>query len=128
MNVIYRLTATCSDTHESEVRHILLTAVAERPVVLRALRTEDVEEDHEIRLRAEIESPRRDETLLEEMCNGFGQTRRFRRSSLARERWTSSNAIQASARTKNGKPCEPLNSCSPEKICWRARSGTPKTS
>ncbi|MBV8808521.1 MAG: MgtC/SapB family protein [Acidobacteriaceae bacterium] len=67
VNIIYRLTATCSDTHESEVRHTLLTALAERPVVLRALRTEDMEEDHEIRLRAEIESPTRDETLLEQI-------------------------------------------------------------
>lgn len=69
VDVIYRLHAMCSDTHEAGVRATLLKAVAERPLVLRQLRTEDGDEPGTVRLHAEIESPVRDPSLIEELVN-----------------------------------------------------------
>jgi len=69
VDVIYRLHAICSDTHEGEVRERLLTAVAERPLVLRQLRTEDTEEPGTVRLHAEIESSARNPALIEELVH-----------------------------------------------------------
>lgn len=67
INVVYRLNATFSDTNESKVRSILLRAIAERPLILRQLRTEDTDVPEDVRLHAEIESPTRDPGLLEEI-------------------------------------------------------------
>lgn len=67
INVVYRLSAIFPDTHESNVRSILLRAIAERPLILRQLRTEDAEVPEDVRLHAEIESPTRDAALLEQI-------------------------------------------------------------
>jgi putative Mg2+ transporter-C (MgtC) family protein len=69
VDIVYRLHALCSDTHEGEVRATLLKAIAERPLVLRQLRTEDSDEPETVRLHAEIESPLRNPALIEELVN-----------------------------------------------------------
>ena len=69
VDVLYRVHITCSDMREAEVRATLLKAVAERPLVLRQLRTEDGEEPETVRLHAEIESPARDQSLIEQIVN-----------------------------------------------------------
>ena len=68
-DVIYRLHATCSDLHEAEVRAKLLEAIAERPLILRQLRTDNVEEGDLVRLHAEIESAVRSPETMEELVN-----------------------------------------------------------
>ncbi len=69
VDVIYRLHAICSDTHEGEVRERLLTSIAERPLVLRQLRTEDTDEPGIVRLHAEIELSVRNPELIEELVH-----------------------------------------------------------
>lgn len=69
VDVLYRIHVTCSDTHEAQVRATLLEAIAARPLVLRQLRTEDAEEPETVRLHAEIESPARDQSLIEQIVN-----------------------------------------------------------
>ena len=69
VDVIYRLHVVCSDTHEANVRANLLTTIAERPLILRQLRTEDSEEPDTVRLHAEIESPVRNQMLIEQIVN-----------------------------------------------------------
>lgn len=56
----------CADTHEANVRANLLTAIAERPLVLRQLRTEDTDDPHNMQLHAEIESVR-NQLLIEQI-------------------------------------------------------------
>lgn len=69
VDIIYHLHAICSHLHEAEVRTTLLEAVAERPLVLRQLRTEDSDEPETVRLHAEIESPSRNPSLIEQLVH-----------------------------------------------------------
>jgi putative Mg2+ transporter-C (MgtC) family protein len=69
VDVIYRVHVMCSDTHEANVRALLLKAIAEQPLVLRQLRTEDSDEPHTVRLHAEIESPQRNQSLIEDIVD-----------------------------------------------------------
>ena len=73
VDVLYRIHIDCSDMREAEVRATLLKAVAERPLVLRQLRTEDGEGPETVRLHAEIESPARDQSLIEQIVNELRQ-------------------------------------------------------
>ena len=66
-NVIYRVHVVLADTHESQVRAALLESIAERPLTLRQLRTEDGQHPHEIQLHAQIEAPERDRSLIEDI-------------------------------------------------------------
>ena len=70
-NVIYRVHVVCADTHESQVRAALLASIAERPLVLRQLRTEDAGEAHEIQLHAEIEAPEGDRSMIEDIVQSL---------------------------------------------------------
>jgi putative Mg2+ transporter-C (MgtC) family protein len=70
-SVVYRLHVTCSDTHEFRVRAALLASIAERPLVLRQLRTEDAEQPGQIKLHAEIEAPGRDRSLVEQIVRSL---------------------------------------------------------
>jgi putative Mg2+ transporter-C (MgtC) family protein len=73
VDVIYRLHAVISDTHEAEVRARLLTAIAERPLILRQLRSEDTEDPGAVRLHAEIESSARNPAFIEQLVNELRQ-------------------------------------------------------
>ncbi|MBV8709824.1 MAG: MgtC/SapB family protein, partial [Acidobacteriaceae bacterium] len=53
---IYRISVVSPFDHESEVRAALLKAIAERPLLLRELRTEDIDDNDETLLRAEVQS------------------------------------------------------------------------
>jgi putative Mg2+ transporter-C (MgtC) family protein len=66
---IYRLSAVCPASDETSVRALLLRAVAERPLLLRELRTEDIGESEDVFLRAEVESHTRDNALIEQMAS-----------------------------------------------------------
>lgn len=70
-NIVYRVHVVCSDTHESRVRAILLASIAERPLVLRQLRTEDAEEPGQIHVHAEIEAPDRDRSLIDQIVENL---------------------------------------------------------
>ena len=69
VDVIYRVHIICSDTHEANVRATLLKSIAERPLILRQLRTEDADEPHAVRIHAEIESPLRNQSLIEQIVD-----------------------------------------------------------
>ena len=66
---IYQISVVCPFNHESEVRANLLTAIAERPLLLRHLRTEDIGDTDEALLRAEVQSETPSRSLLEEVTN-----------------------------------------------------------
>ena len=69
VDIVYRVHVDCSDTAEGHVRDALLEAIAARPLVLRQLRMEDTDESHTVRLHAEIESPARDESLIQQIVD-----------------------------------------------------------
>ena len=68
-HAIYRVSAVCPAAAEAAVRALLLRAVAERPLLLRELRTEDIGESEDVFLRAEIESDTRDNGLIEQLAS-----------------------------------------------------------
>jgi uncharacterized membrane protein YhiD involved in acid resistance len=70
-NVVYRIHVVCADTHEAQMRTTLLAHLAERPLTLRQLRTEDGSEPHEISLHAEIEAPERDRFMIEDLVQAL---------------------------------------------------------
>ena len=67
--VIYRISVVCPFVQESEVRAGLLRAIAERPLLLRELRTEDIGDSDEALLRAEVQSEMPGNSLLEELTS-----------------------------------------------------------
>ena len=69
VDIVYRIHATCADTSESRVRDCLLQAIAQRPLVLRQLRTEDSDEEHQVVIHAEIEAPSQDKTLIADIVD-----------------------------------------------------------
>ncbi len=66
--MIYRITAVCSASSETEVRGKLLRAIAERPLLLRQLRSRDIEEGEDVSLNTEVESSTRDSVLIDEIA------------------------------------------------------------
>ncbi len=66
--VIYQISAVCPASKETEVRALLLRALAERPLLLRELRSEDIGESEDVFLRAEVEAARRENQLMEELA------------------------------------------------------------
>lgn len=65
---IYQISAVCSADKETDVRALLLRAVAERPLLLRELRSEDIGESENVFLRAEVEASHRDNELMEQVA------------------------------------------------------------
>ncbi|MBV9036333.1 MAG: MgtC/SapB family protein [Acidobacteriaceae bacterium] len=66
---IYRISVVCPFGHESEVRAALLQVIAERPLLLRELRTEDIGAGDEALLRAEVQSEMPGSSVLEEVTS-----------------------------------------------------------
>ncbi|MCU1294762.1 MAG: Mg(2+) transport ATPase protein [Bryobacterales bacterium] len=66
--VIYQIGAVCPASRETQVRALLLKAVAERPLLLRELRSEDIGETDDVFLRAEVEASHRENDLLEQVA------------------------------------------------------------
>jgi putative Mg2+ transporter-C (MgtC) family protein len=67
--VLYRITTVGPVDHEPEMRALLLKAIAERPLVLHELRTEDIGDSDEVLLQAEVQSEMQDNQLLEQVTN-----------------------------------------------------------
>ncbi len=65
--VIYQISAVCPASKETQVRALLLRALAERPLLLRELRSEDIGETDDVFLRAEVETSQRENDLMEEL-------------------------------------------------------------
>lgn len=64
---LYRIAILCPAPCEHAVRDLLLHAVAERPLTLRELRTEDAGDSDDIYIHAVIESANRDKQLIEDL-------------------------------------------------------------
>jgi putative Mg2+ transporter-C (MgtC) family protein len=67
--VSYHLEATCLGTEEHHIRTLLLQAVAREALLLKALRSEDLVESHTVRVRAELVTTGRSDTLIEEITS-----------------------------------------------------------
>jgi putative Mg2+ transporter-C (MgtC) family protein len=70
-NVVYRIKAVCARTHELEVRAVLLHAIAEQRLLLRQLRTEDLDDENEVQIGAEVEAERRDDALIDGIADAL---------------------------------------------------------
>lgn len=73
VDILYRVHVDSADTAEAHVRAALLESIAERPLMLRQLRTENADEPHTVRLLAEIESPTREQLLIEQIVDRLRQ-------------------------------------------------------
>jgi putative Mg2+ transporter-C (MgtC) family protein len=67
--VLYRIAAVCPASHEAEVRALVLHALAERPLLLQELRSEEVGNGEEAFVQAYFESSERNNQLVEELAN-----------------------------------------------------------
>jgi putative Mg2+ transporter-C (MgtC) family protein len=65
----YRIAAVCPESHEATARGRLLQAIAERPLVLRQLRTEDIGEGENVSVQAEVESLKRADSVIDEIAS-----------------------------------------------------------
>lgn len=74
--VMYRLAAVCPANREQEVRGLVLRALAERPLLLQELRSEEVGDGDEVIVQASFESSERNKELIEKLAqqlrNGTG--------------------------------------------------------
>lgn len=68
VRTIYQISAVSPVSNEPEVRALLLQALAERPLFLRELRTEDIGDTEDVLLRAEVEADKRSSALLDEVA------------------------------------------------------------
>ncbi len=66
--VMYRLAAVCPASREQEVRGLVLRALAERPLLLQELRSEEVGDGDEVVVQANFESSERNKELLEKLA------------------------------------------------------------
>jgi putative Mg2+ transporter-C (MgtC) family protein len=67
---LYILSATCDGKHEKSVRTTLLRAIAERPLLLRQMRTEDLsDEKNEVSIVAEVEAYGSGTEMIDELAN-----------------------------------------------------------
>lgn len=64
---MYRITTVGPVDHEPEMRDLLLKAIAERPLLLHELRTEDIGDNDEVLLQAKVQSEKQDDQLVEQI-------------------------------------------------------------
>ena len=65
---IYRIVATCPTESEQEVRDSALRIVAESPLLLRELHSDEVGEDGNVFLQAVVEAGKRDKALMDRVA------------------------------------------------------------
>ncbi len=65
---IYRIVATCPAQNQQEVRDAVLRTLAESPLLLRQLHTDEVGDSDEVFLQAVVESGKRDKALIERVA------------------------------------------------------------
>jgi putative Mg2+ transporter-C (MgtC) family protein len=70
-NVVYRIKAVCESSQQLEVRALLLHAIAEQRLLLRQLRTEDLDDEDEVQISAEVEAERRDDALIDGIADSL---------------------------------------------------------
>jgi putative Mg2+ transporter-C (MgtC) family protein len=68
-NIVYRIKAVCDRAHQLEVRAALLRAIAEQRLLLRQLRTEDLDKENEVQIAAEVEAEHRNDALIDEIAD-----------------------------------------------------------
>jgi putative Mg2+ transporter-C (MgtC) family protein len=68
---IYRITAVCPALSETEIRSKLLRSIAERPLILRQLRTRDIDEGEDVALTTELESSSRNDSFINEIASAL---------------------------------------------------------
>jgi putative Mg2+ transporter-C (MgtC) family protein len=64
---LYRIGLICPAKREHQIREVLLHAMAERPITLRELRTEDAGDAEDVYIHAVVESSNRDQAPVEEL-------------------------------------------------------------
>ena len=74
IRTIYHVSAVCPASSEAEVKALLLQGLAERPVLLRELRVEDVGETPDVFIRAEVEADHRDHADLDALARDLRQS------------------------------------------------------
>ena len=65
---VYRIVATCPVENEQEVRDTLLRTLAESPLLLRQLHSDEVGESENVFLQAVVESGRRDKAVIDRLA------------------------------------------------------------
>lgn len=65
---LYRIGILCPAKCEQEIRELLVQAMAERPLTLRELRTEDAGDTEDVYVHAVVESGNRDRAPIEELA------------------------------------------------------------
>ena len=69
VEVGYHLEATCLDTEEHHIRTLLLQAVAREALLLKALRSEDMGDSHQVRVKADVLLTGRSDKVIEEITS-----------------------------------------------------------
>lgn len=64
---LYRIALLCPAKCEREIRELLLQAMAERPLTLRELRTEDAGDTEDVYIHAVVEASNRDKAPIEDL-------------------------------------------------------------
>jgi putative Mg2+ transporter-C (MgtC) family protein len=65
---IYRLMLVCAARNEQSVSSIVLKKIAERPLTLKELHTEEIEDSEDIIIQVTMESERREKVLVEKLA------------------------------------------------------------
>lgn len=78
VEVGYRLQATCLDTEEHHIRTLLLQAVVREALLLRALRSEDVGDSHQVRVEADVVMIGRSDKVIEDIASRLSMEPRIR--------------------------------------------------
>lgn len=65
---VYRLTIICYRDHEREVSAAVMRLLAARPLIMRELRSEQMEDSDEVVIQAVVESGARDKMLIENLA------------------------------------------------------------
>lgn len=69
VEVDYRLQATCLDTEEHHIRTLLLQIVVREALMLKALRSEDIGDSHQVRVEADVLMTGRRDKVIEEITS-----------------------------------------------------------
>jgi len=65
----YRIRIVCRESDESHVRYLLLQVITSTPLILRAMHSQDIGTSGRIEVKAEVESPANNVSLLEQIVN-----------------------------------------------------------
>ncbi len=69
LEVLYQLTASCSEDHEHHIRMLLLQAITREALMLRSVRSENLGESRTVRVEAELLTEGRQDRLIEQIAS-----------------------------------------------------------